>query len=98
VVAFSPLVDERALRALSDISARGFSLVVVNTLPEDLIPAKEGAEGRLAHRVWKLRREMLRAEFHAAGVPVVTWSGQGNLESVLARVPPRGRRRAGVRP
>jgi uncharacterized protein (DUF58 family) len=86
VVAFSPLVDERALRAVTDIAARGFSMVVVNTLAEGLILATEGREGRLAHRVWTLQREMIRARLAGAGVPLITWSGEPGIEGLVGRL------------
>jgi uncharacterized protein (DUF58 family) len=91
VVALSPLVDMRALRALADISARGFSLVVVNTLPESAIAPSPGPEGELAHRAWRLVRSKLRDELRAAGVPVVTWSGVSGIQTALAEIPRMGR-------
>lgn len=92
VVAFSPLVDPRAIRALADIGARGFSLVIVNTLAESLIDPRPDPEGRLAYRVWKLQRQMGRDQFRAKGIPVVTWAGEEGVESVLRAIPRRGRR------
>lgn len=84
VVAFSPLVDKRAVGALQDLQARGFSLVIIDTLPADAISASPGDEGELAHRVWKLQRDALRSEFASKGVPVVGWSEEDFLDSVLA--------------
>ena len=91
VVALSPLVDMRALRALADISARGFSLVVINTLRESAIAPSPGPEGELAHRAWRLVRSKLRDELRAAGVPVVTWSGESGIQTALAEIPRMGR-------
>lgn len=91
VVALSPLVDARALRALADISARGFSLVVINTLRESAIARSPGPEGELAHRAWRLVRSKLRDELRAAGVPVVTWSGESGIQTALAQIPRMGR-------
>jgi uncharacterized protein (DUF58 family) len=98
VVAFSPLVDDRAIRALADIGARGFSLVVVNTLAEDQIRPLPSPEGNLAYRVWKLQRQMARDEFRARGTPMVTWSGEDGIQAALAQIPRRNRRvRATIR-
>jgi hypothetical protein len=97
VIAFSPLVDQRALRALTDIGARGFSLVIINTLSEDEIGPAQNPEGRLSHRVWKLQREMARDEFRSRGIPVVTWSGESGIETVIAEIPRRDRRLSTVR-
>jgi uncharacterized protein (DUF58 family) len=91
VVAFSALVDSRAIRALADIGARGFSLAIINTLPEDQITPRPDPEGRLAYRVWKLQREMERDRFRNQGVPVVTWSGESTVEAALAALPRRVR-------
>jgi uncharacterized protein (DUF58 family) len=94
VIAFSPLVDERSLGALADIAARGFPLVIVNTLSEDRVLPLPTNEGLLAHRVWRLKRDMSRDEFRRQGVPVVTWSGEEGVGSVLAQIP---RRRVQIR-
>jgi uncharacterized protein (DUF58 family) len=91
VVALSPLVDMRALKALADISARGFSLVVINTLRESAIAPSPGPEGELAYRAWRLVRSKLRDELRAAGVPVVTWSGESGIQTALAEIPRMGR-------
>jgi uncharacterized protein (DUF58 family) len=98
IVAFSPLVDRRAIDALRDISARGFPLVVVDTLPEEQIVADEGAEGELARRVWLLHRSTLRAELRSSGVPVLRWWETDHLDGVLrtlTRVPAKRNRAVG---
>ncbi len=94
VVAFSPLIDERALRALTDLAGRGFQVVVVNTLAEDQVDPRPTPEGRLAHRVWKLERDARRALLGDAGIPSVTWKGEAGLDATLRTMP---RRRSGVR-
>jgi uncharacterized protein (DUF58 family) len=94
VVAFSPLIDERALRALTDLAGRGFQVAVVNTLAEEQVDPLPTPEGRLAHRVWKLEREARRALLSDAGIPSVTWTGEAGLEATLRALP---RRRSGVR-
>lgn len=88
VLAFSPLVDRRAVGALLDIHGRGFPMVVVDTLDEAGIPPAGGAEGELAHRVWRLRRSVLRADLATSGVPVVVWDGRGSLDGLLSSIPP----------
>jgi uncharacterized protein (DUF58 family) len=92
IVAFSPLVDRRALSALTDIAARGFSIVVVNTLSEDEVEPGSGREAELAYRAWRLQREMTRARLTAAGVPVVTLTPGAGIEAALASTPRRARR------
>ena len=87
VIAFSPLIDRRAIGALGDISARGFTLVIIDTLAEDDVPPLPGREGEVARRVWKLHREAVRAEFAAIGVPVLQWHEQVPLDALLASLP-----------
>jgi uncharacterized protein (DUF58 family) len=86
VVAFSPLIDARAISALDDLAARGFPLVVVDTLDQEAVEPEPGDEGALAYRVWLLERSALRAEFATRGVPVVVWSEQDGLDAALASV------------
>jgi uncharacterized protein (DUF58 family) len=87
VVAFSPLVDPRSIRALHDLRERGFALVVIDVLDEDEVAAEPSAEGRLAHRVWKLERDALRFELNARGIPVVRWTEGLSLQSALSEIP-----------
>lgn len=97
VIAFSPLVDERSLAALADIAARGYPLVVIDTLDEERIAPGPSAEDVVAHRVWRMQRAMLRDRFAELGVPVVAWTGEGGLEAALASLPRRRRRVRAVR-
>jgi uncharacterized protein (DUF58 family) len=92
VIAFSPLVDDRAFAALADINTRGFPVVVINTLVEDRVRPTPGAEGELAHRAWILERDMKRDLLKSAGVPVVDWNGDESIQVALAELPRRRRR------
>jgi uncharacterized protein (DUF58 family) len=91
VIALSPLIDDRAVTALVDIAARGFPLVIVDTLPVDRIEPTRNPEGEIAHRVWRLKREMVRGRFIDAGVPVVEWAGEVGIEAALSHLPKRDR-------
>lgn len=86
VIALSPLIDDRAVAALNDIAARGFPLVVVDTLPVDSIRATDGAEGAVAYRVWRMKRQMVREQFVETGIPVVTWTGDTGIGAALAQL------------
>jgi uncharacterized protein (DUF58 family) len=86
VIALTPLLDERSVNALLDLRARGVDVAVVEVSP---LPFAEGGRGRsreLAFRLWKLRREALRAEFHAAGVAVAEWRDGEPLAGALGEV------------
>jgi uncharacterized protein (DUF58 family) len=86
VVAFTPLVDRRGIEALIDLRARGFPLVVVETLAEERVEADPSPEGRLAHRAWRLERAARRFDLGSLGIPVIRWSGDEPLEAALASV------------
>jgi len=73
VVALTPLLDERSIRALLDLRARGFDLDVIELSPAGFIDPGTAEAEQVAYRLWRLQREALRARFHAAGVPVVEW-------------------------
>jgi uncharacterized protein (DUF58 family) len=73
VVALAPLLDERAVRGLLDLRARGFDLVVMEVSAVPYVAAAQGELERLAHRLWMLERARLRALYLNAGVPVVEW-------------------------
>jgi uncharacterized protein (DUF58 family) len=86
VVALSPLLDERAVRTLLDVRARGFDLAVVEISPVPFAPAGSHELDRLARRLWLLRREALRSRYLRLGVPVVEWEGNVPLQSALEEV------------
>jgi uncharacterized protein (DUF58 family) len=98
VVAFSPLVDERALAVLADLRARGYALVVIDTLDERQVEATPGAEGEVAHRLWRFARAEGRAELAAVGAAVTSYVDGEDVSAALARLPrrPPPRARVGV--
>ena len=84
VIALTPLLDARAVNALLDLRARGFDLAVVEISPVPF--AEVGPSGELdelAHRLWQMTREILRAHFHRAGVSVVEWKEGVPLAAAL---------------
>jgi uncharacterized protein (DUF58 family) len=86
VVALSPLLDERAVRTLLDLRARGFDLAVVEISPAPFATAGPDQLDQLARRLWLLRREALRSRYLRLGVPVVEWDGRLPLQSALEEV------------
>ncbi len=86
VLAVSPLLDERAVTTLLDLRARGFDLAVLEVSPVAFASPAEGASEELAYRLWKLKREALRARYRRVGVPVVEWHEGEPLEGALAEV------------
>ena len=98
-VIFSPLLDPRGLAALTDLRRRGFPLIVVDTLRDEPPAVARPAEASLALRLWRLDRAATRSALRALGVPVLPWTEDAELDSVLAplRQPPGGARRPAVR-
>ncbi len=98
VTVFSPLMDPRALTAVTDLRQRGFPLIVVDTLRDEPPVSGRPAQARrdgLALRLWRLDRAATRAALRDLGVPVLRWDAEAELDSVLAplRQPPPGVRR-----
>ncbi len=86
VVALTPLLDERSIRALLDLRARGFDLDVIELSPAAFVDPGATESEQLAYRLWRLQREALRSRFHAAGVPVVEWRAGDPLARPIEEV------------
>ena len=86
VLALTPLLDERSVRALLDLRARGFDLAVIEVSPVPFAPPGEQALDELAHRLWILRRDALRKRYQRLGVPVAEWRDDVPLQAVLEEV------------
>ncbi len=86
VVALSPLLDERSQRALLDLPARGFDLVVVEVSPIPFGPTPAGPVEELARRLWELKREALRSRYERHGVPVADWRAGTELAGAIEGV------------
>jgi uncharacterized protein (DUF58 family) len=84
VIAITPLVDDRAIRALLDLRARGFDLTVLEISPLPFTKPGESASDRLAHRLWLHQRDALRGRFEDLGVAVAQWSGDQPLQVPVA--------------
>src|SRR4029077_1545292 len=73
VLALSPLLDDRAVRALLDLRARGVDLAIVDVSPLPFaLPGPEPLD-EVAFRLWELRRRAARLQFGSLGVPVAEW-------------------------
>ena len=86
VIALTPLLDERSIRALLDLRARGFDLAVVETSPVPFVDPGPSEAEHIAYRLWVLRREALRSRYHAAGVAVVEWREGVPLQQSIEEV------------
>jgi uncharacterized protein (DUF58 family) len=86
VVAVSPLLDDRAVEALADLRSRRYDLAIVEVSPEGFAAPGPSEADRLAHRLWLLRRQEIRARYERLGVAVATWSDDAPLDAVLEGV------------
>jgi len=86
IFAVTPLLDERAVTTLLDLRARGFDVVVLEVSPVAFASAAEGEREELAYRLWRLKRDALRARYRRFGVPIVEWNDEQPLEGALAEV------------
>lgn len=83
VVALTPLLDDRSVRALLDLRGRRYDLAVVEIPAPAFVPPGARETERLAHRLWAMEREALRGHFLRMGVPVATWPPGERLEAAL---------------
>ena len=86
VVAVTPLLDDRAVEALADLRARRYDLAIVEVSPVGFTEPGESEADQLAHRLWVLRRDEIRARYERLGVAVATWSEDAPLDAVLEGV------------
>ncbi len=86
VVALTPLLDWRVIRALLDLRGRGFDLAVIEVSPIGFTEPGESESDKLAHRLWVLRRSEIRARYERLGVAVASWSDDAPLDAVLEGV------------
>jgi uncharacterized protein (DUF58 family) len=85
VLGLTPLVDQRFVAALEDLRARRFDVAVVEVDPVPLVEPGPSETDLLAHRLWLLEREAVRARLVALGIGVATWRDTG-LDGVLEEV------------
>jgi uncharacterized protein (DUF58 family) len=85
VLALTPLVDPRFVRALEDLRGRRFDVAVVEVDPVPLVEPGRTSVEQSAYRLWLLERKVLRSRVEGLGVAVATW-GERDLETVLEEV------------
>jgi uncharacterized protein (DUF58 family) len=86
VVALSPLLDARFVRAATDLAARGFDLVVIAVSPVAAArtTVARGAVADVAARLWALERRAQLDAYRRRGLTIVDWDGVGSLDVPLA--------------
>jgi uncharacterized protein (DUF58 family) len=95
VIAISPLLDAHFEKAVIDLAARGFDLVILSPSPIPLvrraIPPSTSVD--LACRLWALDRRARAAALDRLGLTVVEWDTREPLEAALAPFSRSRRRR-----
>jgi uncharacterized protein (DUF58 family) len=86
VVVFSPMLSDVSVRATTTLAQRGLTVIVVDTLPEQVDIATDDVRWRLAWRLRLLERDELLRQVQRSGIPVVPWRGPGTLDEVLTRL------------
>lgn len=86
VVAVTPLLDERSIRALFDLRGRGHDVVVLEISPEPFLEPGDERGDAAALRLWRLQRAELRARFERIGAAVATLDGSTTIEAALEGV------------
>lgn len=96
VVALSPLLDARFVKAVEDLAARGFDVVLLSACPIDLTRGFLAALplNDLACRLWALERQAQLAQLRRQGLAVLEWRPDQPLELAIAPLVHRRRWRA----
>lgn len=90
VIVLSPMLSHDVGTAAATLLRRGLPVMVVDTLPADVVPAViEGTDPRIADLAWRMRRlerDQVLARLAAMGCPVVVWRGPGTVDEVMRRL------------
>jgi uncharacterized protein (DUF58 family) len=86
VVAISPLLDDRAIAAFTDLALRRHDLVVLEVSPEALLAPATAPREEVARRLWELERELTRSRLVRLGVPVVALRSEDQLATTITEV------------
>jgi uncharacterized protein (DUF58 family) len=101
VIALSPLLDARFIKAVSDLAARGFDVIIIAVSPADLTrsclePELRGVIGPLragrtalldaACRIWALEHRARLLELRRQGFRMLEWRADEPLDLVLVQL------------
>lgn len=93
VVLLSPLLADAIGTTAATLTRRGIPTVVIDTLPDDVVPDLPDRDQTLVDLAWRMRRldrrEVLSA-LDAIGCPVVAWRGRGTVDEVMRDLGRRG--------
>jgi uncharacterized protein (DUF58 family) len=86
ILAITPLLDERSIRLITDLRARGRDLTVIEVSPLPYIAPGPTAADAVGYQLWKLQREAIRTRLQALGIAVAVWDDRSVLEAGLEGV------------
>jgi uncharacterized protein (DUF58 family) len=94
VLVLSALFEDTIVKTVLDMRGRGFDVAVVEIPPLPYLQFRD-EHSRLAARLIRLERDLLRAQLRARGIAVVEWKRETSLEATI-RAMEEFRRRARV--
>ena len=86
IVAVTPLLDERSIRLIIDLRARGYDVTVIEVSPLGHTAPGPTSAATLAYRLWRLQRDALLARLQAVGIAVASWDDENELGPALEGV------------
>jgi uncharacterized protein (DUF58 family) len=86
VLAVTPLLDERSVRALFDLRGRGFDVAAIDVSPVATGPAPDDPIDLLASRVWAMERDRLHRDLRRVGISVAEWRDGEDLQRAVWEV------------
>jgi uncharacterized protein (DUF58 family) len=86
VVVLTPLLSPAVLEHVVTLVRRHLTVLVVDTLPDDIVVQAPRDAESLAWRVCLLERDAEIRRLGAQGVPVAPWRGPGSLDAILRDV------------
>jgi len=86
VVVVSAMVSPDAATSAATLAGAGFSVVMVDTLHDQVQPADDEALALVAWRIRMIERDHEIAAVIRRGVPVVPWVGPGSVDGVLRQL------------
>lgn len=93
VIILSPLLAEAIGTTAATLTRRGIPTVVIDTLPDDLVPDLPDRDQALVDLAWRMRRldrGGVLSALDAIGCPVVPWRGRGTVDDVMRDLGRRG--------
>lgn len=86
VILLSPLLDDAIGTTAATLTRRGIPTVVIDTLPDDVVPDLPERDPVLVDLAWRMRRldrDGVLTALEAIGCPVVPWRGRGTVDDVM---------------